>query len=121
MIAVASLLRRDSGWWGCVGGVSRKETTLSDTSGAARLRFRVGRASVTRRLDRDNGKRRIDGERAAFDRGEPLPPALEAFAQTVADILVERHLERKRLKTKTHGEPTVKTPGDLSRREREEG
>ena len=70
---------------------------------------------MTECLDRDSGRRRIDGEQAAFGRGEPLPPALEAFAQAVAGILVERHLERKRMKRKTDGEPSVKTPRDSRR------
>ena len=45
-----------------------------------------------------------------------LHPSLEAFAQTVAGILVDRHLERKRLRTKDRGETSVKTPRDSCRR-----
>ena len=47
---------------------------------------------------------------------DPLHPSLEGFAQAMADILVERHLERKRAKMKEHGVATVKTPGGFDRR-----
>ncbi len=35
---------------------------------------------------------------------EPLHPSLEDFAQTVADILVQRYLDRKRINPKTDEE-----------------
>jgi len=47
---------------------------------------------------------------------DPLHPSLEAFAQALAGILVDRHLERKQRKTNEHCGASVKTPGDLSRR-----
>ena len=50
------------------------------------------------------------------DLHQPLHPAMEAFAQAMADILVQRHVERKRLKIKEHGGASVKTPGDSYRR-----
>jgi len=60
------------------------------------------------------GIRRDDGQDPGVH--QQLHPALEAFARAMADILVERHLERKRLKIKEHGGATVKTPGDSYRR-----
>ncbi len=64
---------------------------------------------LNRRTDRGNG-------REGLDFTQPLHPSLEAFAQAMADILVERHLERKRAKMEEHDVATVKTPGDSYRR-----
>ncbi len=45
----------------------------------------------------------------------PLHPALEAFASTLAEILVDRHRERKATKQKEDGEATEGIPGDFDR------
>ncbi len=47
--------------------------------------------------------------------GTSIHPSLEGFAQTVADILVERHCERNRLRKKEVCEPSVKTPRHFNR------
>ncbi len=39
-----------------------------------------------------------------LDIEEPLHPSLEDFAQTVADILVQRYLDRKRMNPRTDEE-----------------
>ncbi len=60
---------------------------------------------------------RLKDEQTAFGQGEPLPPALEQFAQAVAGILVDRHVERrKKRKLKGRGEASVKMPRDFDRR-----
>ncbi len=47
--------------------------------------------------------------------GKPLHPALEAFSQVLAEILVDRYLQRKHRERKGNGEGSARIPGDFDR------